>query len=187
MAIESEVFSKLKKLARDYQEIKDNLRNDDDNIVVNLNSQERLDRISKVAAMMENPEIAMEFAIQKRKAKENLRLFDIDRGYSIDRQAVLVWQNGGKIEEYQEILIAMKNVIPFNEPHVVVKDKLQDAIDSSVPNDVIILAPGEYHLEDLGMYLCKKGSGQIFIWKKNVNFYGLALSVLNFSLFSQIY
>ena len=166
MAIESEVFSKLKKLARDYQEIKDDLKNDDDDIVVNLNSQERLDRISKVAAMMENPEIAMEFAIQKRKAKENLRLFDIDRGYSIDRQAVLVWQNGGKIDEYQEILIAMKNVIPFNEPHVVVKDKLQDAIDSSVPNDVIILAPGEYHLEDLGMYLCKKGSGQIFIWKK---------------------
>ena len=165
MAIESEAFSKLKKLARDYQEIKDNLRNDDDNIVVNLNSQERLDRISKVAAMIENPEIAMEFAIQKRKAKENLRLFDIDRGYSIDRQAVLVWQNGGKIDEYQEILIAMKNVIPFNEPHVVVKEKLQDAIDSSVPNDVIILAPGEYHLEDLGMY-AKKKKDKFFISNK---------------------
>ena len=65
MALESDAFGKLKKLGRDYQEIKDKLRNNDDNIVDNLNSQERLDRISKVAAIIENPELAMELAIQK--------------------------------------------------------------------------------------------------------------------------
>ena len=65
MALESDAFGKLKKLGRDYQEIKDKLRNNDDNIIDNLNSQERLDRISKVAAIIENPELAMELAIQK--------------------------------------------------------------------------------------------------------------------------
>ena len=150
MALESDAFHRLKKLSRDYQEIKDSLNGDDDNIVVSLNSHERLNRIKKVAGIIEDPEISMEFVSQRRKEKEKGRLFDIRRGYSIDRQAVLVWQNGGKSDEYLNMLDSLKIKIPFDDPHIIVKDNLQDAIDCCIPNDAIVLAPGEYDLDDVG-------------------------------------
>ena len=148
MALEGDTFSQLKKLARDYQEIKNAFQ--EENIVVNFNSDEKLNRISKLARIIENPELSVEFAMQARKIKQTERLFDLNRGYSIDRQAVLVWQNGGKIDQYQKILALLKNVVPFDKPHVVVKNKLQDAIDCCLPNDILVLAPGEYDLENLG-------------------------------------
>ena len=96
MALEGDTFSQLKKLARDYQEIKNAFQ--EENIVVNFNSYEKLNSISKFARIIENPELSVEYASQARKIKETERLFDLNRGYSIDRQAVLVWQNGGKID-----------------------------------------------------------------------------------------
>ena len=143
----TEGFVKLKKMCRDYQEISQKLR--DCNAAENLQLEQKLEGIPKLALVVENPATYDEYKTQLRQAKERHRLFDIDRGYSIDRQAVLVWP-GGKLSNLHEFLGEAKSQIPFDDAHIILKDSLQAAIDCCIPNDVIILGPGEYILDDLG-------------------------------------
>ena len=108
-----------------------------------------MERISKMAAIVENPECFEEYKNHRRQLKEKHRQFDIDRGYSIDRQAVLVWP-GGRYSGFEAFMTTAKSMIPFDDAHLVIKNSLQDAIDFSIPNDIIILSHGEYVLDDLG-------------------------------------
>jgi hypothetical protein len=113
--------------------------------------QEYLEKIPKLASIIENPELYDEYKKQRRVSKEAIRRFDIARGYSIDRQAVLVW-SGGQFVGLETFLASAYKIIPFDtdQAHVVIKETLQDAIDCCVPGDVIILREGCYHLEDVG-------------------------------------
>ena len=92
MAMEgdTDTFAHLKKLGRDYQEARDALEVED-TVLANLKLEERLGSITKLATIIENPDVFQEFKAQRRLQKEQSRLFEISRGYSIDRKAILVW------------------------------------------------------------------------------------------------
>ena len=142
----SEPFAKLKKLSRlymDLQECEDTALD----VPTALKVQQKLSEIVKFANIVENPELYDEFKSQRRLAKEKERQFKVERGYSIDRQAVLVWHGGKNLSGFIEAAIAL---VPFDDPHLIVKTDLQDAIDSSVPGDLIILCEGDHLLEDIG-------------------------------------
>lgn len=146
----SETFMKLKTLGRHYQDTNEKLL---EGKTADMRHQfaleQKLQNIAKMANITENPNALEEYKSQIRQAKEKERLFDLDRGYSIDRQAVLVW-NGGSMNDLQEFMERARKQIPFDDPHILFKNNLQDAIDCCVPNDFIVLGPGDHHLSDLG-------------------------------------
>ena len=145
----NESFLMLKKMSRDYQEISQALSDSSLSMQENLKLEQRQENLVKMALIVEDPCCFAEFKSQRREAKEKERMFDLNRGYSIDRQAVLVWQ-GGHLQDLADLLKLAKDNIPFDEAHLLVKTSLQEAVDCCISNDVILLAPGAYQLENLG-------------------------------------
>ena len=111
-----------------------------------LKVQQKLTEIVKLANIVENPELYSEFKYHRRFAKEKDREFKIERGYSIDRQAVLVWKGGKNLSEFINAALA---IVPFDDPHLIVKSDIQDAVEACVPGDLIILCEGDHILEDI--------------------------------------
>ena len=141
----SEPFAKLKKLSRLYMDLQDCEETAD--VPTALKVQQKLAEVVKLANIVENPELYGEFQYQRRLTKEKEREFKIERGYSIDRQAVLVWHGGKNLSEFIEAALAL---VPFDDPHLIVKSDLQDAVDACVPGDLIVLCEGDHILEDIG-------------------------------------
>ena len=90
-----------------------------------------------------------QFQTNRRRVKYQARDFDFKRGFSIDRQAVFVW-SGGSWSKLQHFLSEGIKMVPFDGAHIVIKNTLQDAIDTCVEGDVIVICPGEHILHDTG-------------------------------------
>ena len=138
----------MKKLARTYINIKDQI-NDSEDKESSIKLTSDLESIAKLSILIEYPAMYDELQINKRRVKDEARSFDIKRGCSIDRQAVFVW-TGGSWPQLQDFLSNGMKMVPFDGAYVVVKDTLQSAIDICIPGDVILLCHGEHILDDVG-------------------------------------
>ena len=122
----SERLSKLKKLSRSYSHLQNSECPD---VHTAISEQQKLTGIMKLAEIVEDPERYDEFKAHRRMVKEKEREFKLERGYSIDRQAVLVWPGGKFLANFVKEAI---DTIPFDEPHILTENNLQDAVDKYV-------------------------------------------------------
>ena len=113
-SLENDAFIKMKKMARNYtiieQEINDIDVEEDAMKFAKLSLQK--ESIEKLSMVVENPEMYNQYQIKRRRKKQEDREFELNRGCSIDRQACLVW-TGGQFSTMENYITNCKNLIPF--------------------------------------------------------------------------
>ena len=112
--MENDAFVKLKKMARNYATIQQEI-NDidlDDDAMRFAKLELRKESIEKLSMVIENPEMYNQYQTNRRRKKQEDREFQFIRGCSIDRQACLVW-TGGSFSNMENYISNCKQLIPF--------------------------------------------------------------------------
>lgn len=146
---EDDAFLVLKRLSREYVELNGKLKGlqneeeDESQLVMIHQLQDGLEKLRKNAAIVENP--VWRSAFREEHTKDKI----LRRRRTNGNVIFFVWKCGNYYQ-LQTFLDSARDKTPYDEEDVEFKPTLQDAIDDSLPGDVIIVQAGHHLLTDIG-------------------------------------